>query len=110
MVLLNSIPDSSYFTDPPLGSVNFGGSLRDFGTGVELFFGFHAPDKKGKHRQYEFRAQVAQESPPDQPFPPSEMTKYDFSGFNLVAQGKWGCTGGGSADFSITLVPQPPTP
>ena len=60
--------------------------------------------------QYEFRAQVAQESPPDQPFPPSEMTKYDFSGFNLVAQGKWGCTGGGSADFSITLVPQPPTP
>ena len=55
--VLNSIPDSSCFTDPPLGPVNFGGSVRDFGPGVELFFGFHAPDKKGKHRQYEFRDQ-----------------------------------------------------
>ena len=90
--------------------MNFGGSLRDWDStqGAELRIGVHALDKKGKQRQYEFRAE---EIPPGEEFPPTAMRTYWFNSFIMAVKGNSSTACIGSPDpedvvsFSVTVKP-----
>ncbi len=97
--------DLSCFTNPDLGFINFGGGLRNFGAGVELRFDFHARDKRGKKREYEFRGTMEML---DAPFPPPEGTVQTYKLTRFTVSGhKRGCVGSGVANISIDVGPAP---